>query len=82
MRTFSSDCDLVLWDLVDKFWPLRTGNMILRANATKIFEQTDDNGTRDVRNISVEVTLSSNGQRKSGIHIGMSMQRPRHLQLK
>ena len=50
--------------------------MILRARATKIFEQTDDAGTRDVRNMSVAVTLSSNGQRKSGIHIGMSMQRP------
>ena len=56
--------------------------MILRANATKIFEQTDNAGDRDVRNISVVVALSSNRQQKSGTHIGMSMQRPRHHQLK
>ena len=57
-------------------------NMILRAYATKIFAQTDDARTGDVRSMSIAVTLSSNRQQKSGTHIGMSMQRPRHHQLK
>ena len=56
--------------------------VILRANATKNFARTDDARTREVRNISITVTLSSSGQRISGTHIGMSMQRPCHHQLK
>ena len=49
VSTFSSEWGLVLWDLVDKFWPLRVGNMILRARKTQHFAQTDDAGTRNVR---------------------------------
>ena len=49
VRKLSSDCGLFLWDLVDKFWPLSAGNMILRARATQNFAQTDDAGTRNVR---------------------------------
>ena len=49
VRTFSNSCSLVLWDLVDKFWPPRAGNMILRARKTQHFAQTDEAGTRNAR---------------------------------
>ena len=58
VRTFSSDCGLLLWDPVDKFWPLRAQNMILRARATQNFAQTDDAGTRNVR-IHIGMSMQS-----------------------